>query len=190
MQASPRPLTAAHPASFLSTDSANNDADCKDGFTLFRNASESIVGCYRFYAGPLTWTAAEAFCGSSVLGSLAAARTVSEHNFLISLAGFGTRFWIGANSVGPGNTLGSPTSAIWRWDGFTDLLNWDILRSRFTVRSPPTALKQRVILAGRPGALMWTIEDATTTTAGFICRKKGLKTPLVLSLHPLHVAPI
>ena len=146
-------------------ETAPADADCKQGYTLFRDSSFSVVGCYKFFSGSYNWTGAVAQCQSES-GNLAAVRTQSEHAFLLGLAG-GSPFWIAATSSAYGAV------AVWTWKGYNmavtfnsswvTLQNWDY-----------SAEVNKVILDGNPGAFSWQYQDPSTGAYSYMCRKIGV----------------
>lgn len=82
-------------------ETAPTDARCTGGFSLYREDDENIVGCYKYFTTKKTWLEALSICNNPNDGTLAAARTEREHNFLVGLRSDITdRFWNSGTSRG------------------------------------------------------------------------------------------
>lgn len=151
-------------------DTAPDDANCKQGATLYREPVSNIVGCYQFFDALVTWKDASAFCKSTdytygYSGNLAAARTQGEHDFLKALAGPNIRFWNAANSLS--------SDKIWRWDGYGTAVNFN-LPWVTTADGNYQAQTNKVILDGRTSPYAWDFLQFNISRNYFICRKDGL----------------
>jgi hypothetical protein len=89
--------SGVHPTSTLllsasTADFAPDNANCKGSFRLYREGS-TIAGCYRFISTAMAWNNAMEYCQAQG-GSLAAARTEGEQDFLLGLTS--STFWTSA----------------------------------------------------------------------------------------------
>jgi hypothetical protein len=169
-------------------DSAVSTADCKQGYELFSEPGNAIIGCYKLFSDELTWTQAEQYCETEE-GVLAAARSEAESDWLDSIASK-RRYWIAAYSF----TIG--VSVLWSWYGYS--LSARMSDPWITLQNLNYNTKaNKVILAGRQGPYAWSYEDPNSVTAPFICRKQGTLWPVILLCvyktvctiyHPWHLA--
>eukprot|EP00048_Salpingoeca_helianthica_P014731 m.223231 g.223231 ORF g.223231 m.223231 type:complete len:411 (-) comp16208_c0_seq1:48-1280(-) len=144
---------------------APSDANCKEGAAFYQEPVSNIVGCYKVFRWASTWRSARDFCtdcSSGFCGTLAAARTQGEHDFLTGIAGYGIRFWIAANSLS--------NDKIWRWDGYSLGVNFNqpwVSLADLNYQ----AHADQVILAGRIAPYSWDFAYSNVSTYFFACRK-------------------
>jgi len=112
--AAPWAAVAVAAASWLNTcagqaDFAPYNADCKDGYELFKEAKTGYVGCYKYWHTTKNWDEAKIHCEGRN-GNLAAARSQAEQSFLMELV---TKHSWGANFYTSGNSKSSTKQWIW-----------------------------------------------------------------------------
>ena len=117
----------------------------------------------------MTWLEADGFCRNTdcsvgFCGTLAAARTQGEHDFITQLAGPGIRFWNAANSLS--------VDRIWRWDGYGTTVNFNqpwLSVSDINYANYPNM----VILDGRLSPYSWDYASPNISAHSYVCRKDG-----------------